>query len=72
MTRDGSLPKSGVALLEVKLAKGLEFDSVIIPDVQEGAFPDQPLRRHRLYTAISRATENLTLVANGKLTKLLR
>ena len=69
---DGRLPSEGVALLDVKLAKGLEFDQVIIPDVQDGAFPDEPIRRHRLYTAISRATKRVTLVANGRLTGLLR
>ncbi len=69
---DGRLPSEGVALFDVKLAKGLEFDQVIIPDVQDGAFPDEPIRRHRLYTAISRATKRVTLVANGRLTGLLR
>ncbi len=69
---DGELPSRGVVLMDVKLAKGLEFDHVIVPDVQEGAFPDEPVRRHRLYTAISRATQRVTLVANGKLTNLLR
>ena len=69
---DGSLPGSGVVLLDVKLAKGLEFDHVIVPDVHEGAFPDEAVRRHRLYTAISRATQRVTLVAEGKLTSLLR
>ena len=69
---DGALPKSGVVLLDVKLAKGLEFDHVIVPDVQEGAFPNEPLRRHRLYTAISRATQRVTLISNGPLSNLLR
>ncbi len=68
---DGTLPEHGVVLLNVKLAKGLEFDHVIVPDVQEGAFPDEPVRRHRLYTALSRATQRITLVANGKLTSIL-
>ncbi len=68
---DGSLPKTGVVLLDVKLAKGLEFDHVIVPDVHEGAFPNESVRRHRLYTAISRATERVTLIANGKLTSVL-
>ena len=69
---DGTLPKSGVVLLDVKLAKGLEFDHVIVPDVQEGAFPNEPLRRHRLYTAISRATQRVTLISHGPLSNLLR
>ena len=68
---DGALPRSGVVLLDVKLAKGLEFDHVIVPDVQEGAFPNEPLRRHRLYTAISRATQRVTLIANGLLSEIL-
>ena len=69
---DGSLPSEGVVLLDVKLAKGLEFDHVIVPDVQEGAFPNEPLRRHRLYTAISRATQRVTLICDGPLTELLK
>ena len=72
VAENGDLPKTGVVLLDVKLAKGLEFDHVIVPDVHEGAFPDEPVRRHRLYTAISRATERATLIANGPLTTLLR
>ncbi len=69
---DGTLPSCGVVLLDVKLAKGLEFDHAIVPDVHEGAFVDEPLRRHRLYTAISRATQRVTLLAKGPLTSLLR
>ena len=72
VSADGELPSAGVVLLDVKLAKGLEFDHVIVPDVQEGAFPDEPLRRHRLYTALSRATQRLTLVACGPLAEVLR
>lgn len=72
LPKDGELPAAGVVLLDVKLAKGLEFDHVIVPDVQEGAFPNEPLRRHRLYTAISRATQRLTLLANGRISELLR
>ena len=68
----GELPGSGVVLLDVKLAKGLEFDHAIVPDVQEGAFPNEPLRRHRLYTAISRATQRVTLVADGPLASMLK
>ncbi|HAT01758.1 MAG TPA: DNA helicase [Oribacterium sp.] len=66
-----ALPKSGVILMELKLAKGLEFDTVILPDVTEQNYPDEMLFRHRLYTAISRATEKLILLANGKLSPLI-
>lgn len=67
-----TMPEHGVLLLDIKLAKGLEFDQVIVPDAGNRSYPDETLARHRLYTAISRATKKVTLVANGKLTKLLR
>ncbi len=66
-----TMPEPGVLLLDIKLAKGLEFDQVIVPDAGNRSYPDETLARHRLYTAISRATKKVTLVANGKLTSLL-
>lgn len=66
-----TMPEHGVLLLDIKLAKGLEFDQVIVPDAGNRSYPDETLARHRLYTAISRATKKVTLVANGKLTSLL-
>ena len=66
-----TMPVHGVLLLVIKLAKGLEFDQVIVPDAGNRSYPDETLARHRLYTAISRATKKVTLVANGKLTSLL-
>ena len=66
-----ALPQEGVLLLDLKLAKGLEFDRVIIADANTQAFPISDVARHRLYTAISRATQEVTILACGKLTKLL-
>ena len=66
-----TMPEHGVLLLDIKLAKGLEFDQVIVADAGNRSYPDETLARHRLYTAISRATKKVTLVANGKLTSLL-
>lgn len=68
---DGTLPLDGVVLTTLKLAKGLEFDRVIIPDASESVFPDDPLSRRRLYTTISRATRWLILISEGVLTPLL-
>lgn len=68
---DGTLPEGGVVLITLKLAKGLEFDQVIIPNASSHTFPDDPLSRRRLYTTISRATSTITILANGKLTPLL-
>lgn len=66
-----ALPKSGVVMMELKLAKGLEFDTVILPDVTAAEYPDRTLFRHRMYTAISRATEKIILLSDGKLSPLI-
>ena len=66
-----ALPKSGVVMMELKLAKGLEFDTVILPDVSVRDYPDRALYRHRLYTAESRATEKLIILADGELSPLV-
>lgn len=67
-----ALPKSGVVLMELKLAKGLEFDTVILPDAGAMDYPDRELYRHRLYTAESRATEKLILLSDGAVSPLLK
>ncbi len=69
---EGALPQEGsVVLLDLPTAKGLEFDQVIIADAQEGVYGDDDLSRHRLYTAISRATQKVTILSQGPLTPLL-
>ena len=66
------LPASGTVLITLKLAKGLEFDRVIIPDASARTFPDTPLARRRLYTTLSRATREITVLSNGEMTPLLK
>ena len=69
----GALPRSGCVLLTLPLAKGLEFDHVIIPNASAGLFPaDDRIAKNRLYTSISRATRELDVFALGELTPLLR
>ena len=68
---DQELPAAGVVLLSLRLAKGLEFDHVIVPDASAETYPDTPLARRRLYTAISRAMHRVTLLAQGELSPLL-
>ena len=68
---DQELPASGVVLMSLRLAKGLEFDHVIIPDASAETYPDTPLARRRLYTAVSRAMHRVTLLAQGELTPLV-
>lgn len=69
---DEELPASGVILLDLPLAKGLEFDHVVVPDATGKSYPDTPLARRRLYTALSRATHKVTVLAHGELTPLLK
>lgn len=72
MISSGStLPEQGVALITLGLAKGLEFDHVIIPDASEATFPCEEVSRNRLYTTISRATKRITLISKGTITPLL-
>lgn len=66
------LPEHGIVLLELRLAKGLEFDTVILPDATDRNYPNEMLSRHKLYTALSRATEKLVVFADGNLTELLK
>lgn len=66
LTDADTLPAEGVVLLPLKLAKGLEFDSVVVPDVSEAVFPaGEDIARRRLYTTVSRATSHLTLISKG-------
>ncbi|SHN55291.1 DNA helicase-2 / ATP-dependent DNA helicase PcrA [Butyrivibrio hungatei DSM 14810] len=62
-----SLPKEGAFIIELPLAKGLEFDHVILADADSEGYPDDELGKHCLYTAMSRATQNLAILSNGKL-----
>ena len=68
---DMQLQGSGVVVLDLPLAKGLEFDRVIIPDATPAAYSDDALSKRRLYTAISRATQRVTILSEGPLTSLL-
>ena len=44
---------------------------MIVPDAQADAYPDTPLARRRLYTAVSRAMHRVDLVSQGTLSPLL-
>lgn len=65
------MPDEGVFLITLPLAKGLEFDHVIIPEASGKTFGDDDLARRCLYTTISRATQKITVIALGKVTRLL-
>ncbi|WP_034446233.1 HelD family protein [Butyrivibrio sp. AE2032] len=67
-----SLPKSGAFLIELSLAKGLEFDNVILADGDSDSYPSDELGKHCIYTAISRATQHLAIIAKGELSKTIK
>lgn len=69
--KGGRLPAKGVVLMELSLAKGLEFDHVVVPDAQASVYPDTQLARRRLYTAVSRAMHKVTLLSQGEMSPLL-
>ena len=66
-----ALLEHGVVLLDLPTAKVLEFDQVIVADAQASVYGDDALSRHRLYTAVSRATQKVTILSQGTLCPLL-
>ena len=68
--KDDSGQKAVVRLMTAHGAKGLEFDTVILPDCNEGTYPHGRLQgkaeveeeRRVFYVAMSRAKENLELL----------
>src|SRR5690625_6414167 len=58
--------KEGIHVIPVYLAKGIEFDGVIIYDASAHQYLNE-LERHILYTACTRAMHDLTVIAIGGL-----
>jgi DNA helicase-2/ATP-dependent DNA helicase PcrA len=64
--RDGEFPfKAGIEVTEVVQAKGLEFDYVIVLDVDSTHYPDLPAARRMLHVAATRAVHQLWLMTVG-------
>ena len=55
---------SGIVVCTPHLAKGLEFDRVIIPDASEAVFSTK-MDRNLLYVACTRAMHRLSLISVG-------
>ena len=72
ITSTSTLPNEGVVLITLGLAKGLEFDHVIIPDASQNQFPPDEIAKNRLYTTISRATKRITIISSGALSPLFK
>jgi DNA helicase-2/ATP-dependent DNA helicase PcrA len=59
-----------IAVLPLILAKGLEFDEVIIPEANNQTYSSE-YDRSLLYIACTRAMHRLTLIYTGELTQLI-
>ncbi|KRK80938.1 HelD family protein [Companilactobacillus nodensis] len=57
------LPANGIVVLQLTLAKGLEFDNVIVADINADYYKDARFGENRIYTAFSRASK--TLIVNS-------
>ena len=72
LLREGSAGfPAGVIVCTPHLAKGLEFDRVIIADASEAVFAGE-MDRNLLYVACTRAMHRLSLVSVGRPSRFLR
>lgn len=62
---------SGIVITTAHLAKGLEFDTVIVPNCTEENYQTEP-DRQMLYVACTRAMHELKLTFVGELTSFLK
>jgi DNA helicase-2/ATP-dependent DNA helicase PcrA len=64
--RDGEFPfKAGIEVTEVAQVKGLEFDYVVVLDVDSTNYPDTPAARRTLHVAATRAVHQLWMMSVG-------
>ena len=62
--------EEGVSVASVKMAKGLEFDEVVVLDADERFFSTE-LERTLLYVAVTRALHRLTVLHRGRPSRFL-
>ncbi|WP_185970902.1 HelD family protein [Alkalicoccobacillus porphyridii] len=61
----------GISILPVYLSKGLEFDAVLLLDVDDESYTQKPEHVKLLYVGVTRALHHLEMLYSGKLTPLL-
>lgn len=71
ITLDNDKYKNGICILPVYLAKGLEFDAVILNDVSETKYGESMIEQKLLYVAVTRALHELIINYNGKISHSL-
>ncbi|MFT5431884.1 MAG: DNA helicase-2/ATP-dependent DNA helicase PcrA [Myxococcota bacterium] len=63
--------RPGIEITDVKMAKGLEFDYVVLLDVDADTYPPNSNSRHILHVGITRAAHQLWLLTVGTPSHLL-
>jgi DNA helicase-2/ATP-dependent DNA helicase PcrA len=63
---DSKVFSGGVVIATAYLAKGLEFDEVVVPFCSEAEYQNA-IDRNMLYVAVTRAMHSLTITSTGKL-----
>lgn len=61
----------GVDITDVAQVKGLEFDYVVMVDVNDTSYPDVNWARHLLHIGVTRAAHQLWLVSTGEPSPLI-
>jgi DNA helicase II / ATP-dependent DNA helicase PcrA len=61
----------GVDVTDIAQVKGLEFDYVVMVDVNAASYPDQRWARHMLHIGVTRAAHQLWLVSTGDPSELI-
>ncbi|HUC07937.1 MAG TPA: ATP-binding domain-containing protein, partial [Solirubrobacterales bacterium] len=56
----------GVDITDISQVKGLEFDYVVMVDVNASSYPDQRWARHMLHIGVTRAAHQLWLVSTAE------
>lgn len=70
LNSDSSKFENGIIITTIYMAKGLEFDEVIVPSVNSDVYQTE-YDRSLLYIACTRAMHRLTLTYHGELTSIL-
>ena len=65
LSKDSTRFTNGVSIASIRMAKGLEFDEVIVPDADDRNYHSD-YDRNLLYIACTRAMHKLTLFYTGR------
>lgn len=63
--------KPGVDVTDIRQVKGLEYDYVIVVDVNAGTFADDDESRHLLHIGTTRAAHQLWLLTTAEPSQLI-